>query len=555
MSSFSRANLLRNLMIGAATVSGIASGADFKKPNIVVFFADDISAREIPLYGSSQWSSPQAESTSDLKYRAKMPVLDKIANDGIWIKNFWGATVCNPSRAMMMTGRWAYQTKWWNNKDKGYGPDENGDSKGTWPVYMSSPLTMGVIAQKAGYATMWSGKTQMGGDYARHGFDEGCFTPGGMDNKDNPFTDFKHLNKKVNGKPALINVDTGEPCKSYMQHGWYWAPHVRLMNHPSAPGEEVWWPNTAKSKREFGIHTYGPDVELDFCFDFMERKVKEKKPFLVYHTTHLGHDAFNWLDPEGKQWGECKWPNAPIVTWDGQKYTRVTPKITGDKGVYDTHGTITEPGIHNMINYIDYQVWLYQNKFKELGIEDNTIFIFSADNGTSGFGKNSGVQQKGCHIPLVIYAPGMSKKGEQDIIASLADITPTIAELIGFEYPSDYKVDGKSLVPYLFGDAKDHRDWVYSYRGPEQLIRTKTLLKDGGDKWYDTTKTPEDIESYPEIKSWKGALETQHADRKTVLEQLPKYDLYYDEYNAPGVTKQPTKRPRYLRKDKADKLY
>ena len=42
-----------------------------KKPNVVIFFADDISAREFPVYGSSVWSSPHAENTSDLKYRAK----------------------------------------------------------------------------------------------------------------------------------------------------------------------------------------------------------------------------------------------------------------------------------------------------------------------------------------------------------------------------------------------------------------------------------------------------------------------------------------------------
>ncbi|MEM9339703.1 MAG: sulfatase-like hydrolase/transferase [Bacteroidota bacterium] len=524
------------------------------KPNIVILFADDISARELPIYGSTVWTAPSSETTSDVNYRAKTPALDDLAQRGCWVTNPWAATVCNPSRAMMMTGRYAYQTKWWNNKDKGFGPDENGQI-GTWPVYMSSPLLMGKIAQESGYATFWAGKTQMAGSWEKHGFDEGCLTPGGLKDKDNPYTDFKHIYKKVDGKRVMLNADTQQPCDTYLQHGWYWYPHVKLMNHPSAPNEIVWWPNTPESKKSFGAATYGPDVELDFVFDFMERKHDEGQPFLIYHTSHLGHDAFNWLDPEYKKWKKSKWPNTPIVTWDGKQYKRITPKITGDNGQYETHGTVTDPGIHHHINYLDYQVWLYQQKFEELNIEDNTIFIFSADNGTSGYGKNKGIQQRGSHVPLIIYAPGLTKQGEQDILVSLADIVPTLAEVMGFQFPDDYKLDGISLAPYLFGEAQTHRQWLYTYRGPEQLVRSAKLLKDGTDKWWDVTNNPDDLTSYQPIKIWETTSDAYKQEKEDLLSVLPKYDLYYDAYNAPGISKQPKKRPWYSRKSKADKVY
>jgi len=100
--------------------------------------------------------------------------------------------------------------------------------------------------------------------------------------------------------------------------------------------------------------------------------------------------------------------------------------VTGDKGVYDTHGTVTESGIHTHINYIDYQVWLYLEKLKKMGIANNTVIIVTADNGTGGYGKNSGDRQKGCHVPMIIYAPGMTKHGEQDVLVSLADVLPTM---------------------------------------------------------------------------------------------------------------------------------
>ncbi|MDZ8117560.1 sulfatase-like hydrolase/transferase [Pontiella agarivorans] len=540
-------------IMGAAflltAVAGAAEIGALDKPNIIVYFSDDISAREVPIYGSSVWTDPLRETTSDPTLRAKMPVLDQLATEGCWIKTAWAGCVCNPSRAMMMSGRYGYQTKWWNNKDKGWGPDENG-KLGTWPVYMSSPLLLGHVAKQAGYGTYWAGKTQMAGSWARHGFDEGCFTPGNLEQRDNPFTDFKHEYKKVDGKRQLVCLDTGKVCDTYLQHSWYWYPHVKLMNDPSAPGKIVWWPNTPESIKDFGLHTYGPDVEIQFAMNFMERKHAEGKPFFIYHTTHLGHAAWDWFDPQGK--GQS-WPGTPIVSWDGKKYTRREPKITGDKGKYDTHGTVTESGMHSHLNYIDYQLWQYREKLEQMGVADNTVIIFAADNGSAGYGKNSGEKQKGCHVPFVIYAPGMTKHGEQDVLASVVDVLPTIADLTGVELPEDYIVDGESLIPFIFTDKPEHRDWIYSQRGPEQLIRGKRVLKDGRDEWFDVSSDPDDLISFEKIENWGGVSEAHREEYEKLREILPTYDLYYDAYNAPGVDYEPAKRPRYSRKPPAKK--
>lgn len=543
--------LLLNGAVFAADSRSVAATAA-GHPNIIVYYADDISARELPIYGSSVWTDPQREDTSDPALRAQTPVLDQLATEGCWIKTAWAACVCNPSRAMMMSGRYGYQTKWWNNKDKGLGPDENG-TLGTWPVYQSSPLLLGHIAQQSGYGTYWAGKTQMAGRWEKHGFDEGCFTPGNLEHKDNPFADFKHEYKKVDGKRIPVCADTGKPCDTYLQHSWYWYPHVKLMNHPSAKEPIAWWPNTPKSIKEFGLHTYGPDVELDFAFDFMDRKQKEGKPFFVYHTTHLGHAAWDWFSPEEN--GQS-WVGTPVIKWDGKKYTRKEPYITGDKGVYDTHGTVTEPGMHSQINYIDYQLWQYRQKLEEMGLADNTVIIFAADNGTGGYGKNIGEKQKGCHIPMIIYAPGMTKHGEQDVLASVADVLPTIADLIGFQIPEDYKVDGESLKPFLFTDKQEHRDWIYAQRGPEQLIRGKKVLKDGRDKWWDVSTHHDDLISFDEIKNWGAVSEAHREEREKLIEILPQFDTYYDEFNAPDIPMQEKqKHPRYSRKSKDQKVY
>ncbi len=298
-----------------AVISNTGLG-ETAKPNIIVYYADDISARELPVYGSSVWSDPFRQNTSDSACRARTPVLDRLAEKGCWIKTAWAACVCNPSRAMMMTGRYAHIHKWWNNKDKGAGYDENGKLSTTWPVYQSSP-------------------------------------------------------------------------------------------------------------------------------------------------------------------------------------------------------------------------------------------IFCADNGTSGYGKNSGDQQKGCHIPMIIYAPGMTKQGRQDVLVSVADMMPTIADLVGFKLPPEYEVNGESLVPFLYTDQKEHRQWIYCHRGPEQLIRTRNVLKDGRDKWWDVIEDPADLTGYTQIKNWTNVSQVQRRDRDMLLKVLPQYDLYFDEYNQPCVPDQPNARkPKYFRKKK-----
>lgn len=506
--------------------------AQRQQPNIVVLYADDISARELPIYGSIVWSMPKGGElkggdTQDLKYRAQTPVLDSLAKTGCYIETAWASTICGPSRAMMMTGRYAHRHKWWHNKDKGKAPD----GRHTWPLYESSPHTIGHVAQKGGYATFWAGKTQMS-DVRDFGFDEACFTPGeGSYNTAIHTTDFRLVSRKVDGQKKVFCADTDKEVPSYAQSGWYWKSHVQLMNHPSNTETLEWWPNNDAARDTFGLNTYGPDVELEYIFDFMERKKKEDKPFFIYHTSHLGHDAWDFLHPHEQN----KWPGTPKISWDGVKYTRTAPNVTGDKGVYNTHGTVTEDGIHHQINYLDYQVSLYLKKFRELGIENNTIFIFCADNGTSGYGKSDPTSQKGTHVPMIIYAPGleMTKQGKQDILVNISDILPTVAEIVGVDVPDSYEINGQSLLPFLTTEQKAHRPWIYGYHKGVQIIRGNFVLRDGKGTWYKVDEDPADLISFTPIEDWERVSAAHRLERDALNAVLPKFDLHGTEHDAP----------------------
>ncbi|VGO22446.1 sulfatase-like hydrolase/transferase [Pontiella sulfatireligans] len=513
-----------NKIIGVAVLVAGSVYANTNGPNVIVVYADDISAREIPIYGSTVWSPPPGGDTSDPAYFAATPVMDMMATNGVWFRSAWASVICGPSRAMMMTGRYASAHKWWYNDDKGR--KENG---AVWDLYESSPLIIGKVAQQAGYRTMWCGKTQMNNYNSEdYGFDEGAFTQGGVaDGSPNPYTDFEL--KNVSGE--LTNIDTGLPVASFAQRSWYWQPSVSLWRHPDAPTETIWWPFEAADQAAYGLSTYGPDVEMDLIMGFMERSASSNTPFFVYHTSHLGHDGYNWLgQPE-----DVKWPGTPIVTWDGTNYSRTAPNITGDIGVYDLHGTVTDMGIHEHVNYLDYQLWQYIEKMKELGIEDNTILIFCADNGTHSYGKGSGDRQKGTHVPLIIYAPGvgMVRQGPQDELVSMADFLPTLAEVSGAEIPADYEIHGKSFWTYLTETNSTQKEWIYSYKNGDQLIRGHLVMKDGNDKWWDISSTPSDLISFPEITDWNTVSLAHRDERDALLAILPEFDNYALEHDPP----------------------
>ncbi|MEX0330058.1 MAG: sulfatase-like hydrolase/transferase [Puniceicoccaceae bacterium] len=512
--------------------------ASEKKPNIIVIFADDISAREFPAYGGTEWSAPKShfnKENSNPAYRARTPVLDAIAREGAVIRTAWANAVCSPSRATLMTGRYGHLHKWWQNNDLGKYINEKGKLE-VWPLYKSSPLMIGHIAKLGGYATFWAGKTQMKNSrLSEFGFDAVMTTPGndlGL-GAGNPNTDFKLIRKPGLPKDEYFSDDTGLSINSvWPEQSFFWQPSVGTWNWPIGSAESKWWPVTRRDRKKFGINTYGPDLEMEFIFAFMEHARDEGKPFFIYHTPHLGHAARNWLaqDP-ASLW----YPGTPKIEWDGNEYSRTESLITGDEGDYDTHDTVTGPGIHHHINYLDYQVWQYMQKLDELGIRENTIFIFTADNGTLGYGKMQKGRQRGPRVPFYIYVPGMIKHGMQDILVDVADILPTIADAAGVDLPDDYEINGKSLIPYLTANQTTHRDWIYSFLFERQMIRGHHVLRDLNGDWWDVSNEPADLDSYPKITDWESLPDAHIKERELLEKILPRFDKHATGHGAPGT--------------------
>ena len=114
--------------------------------------ADDISANEFPVYGVAEGGPGNQTSATT---PARTPNLDRLATEGAWIKTAWSTPVCSPSRAMIMTGRYAHQHGWYHNSMKAHPNfyESSTDSTGQRQL-------IGHVAQQAGYATFWAGKTR-----------------------------------------------------------------------------------------------------------------------------------------------------------------------------------------------------------------------------------------------------------------------------------------------------------------------------------------------------------------------------------------------------------
>jgi len=414
-----------------------------KKPNIILMMADDISAKEFPTYNIPKPTYGNRPCST--------PVFEKIKNDGVQFAIAWATPLCHPSRGMIMTGRYAHRTQWWSN---GFSPAEGENG---YPLYQSH-LTLGQITKSAGYATQFVGKWQLGGTPDGYDFDEYVFTPG----------------KYAARAPAeKKSSESGKGKASF-----YWNPGYSLRNHPDYPDSSGTKEQTFKTTWK----DFAADIELKFIKNFMKRKHEKSEPFFVYWPAHMGHG--NW-DFENERMG---YPGVPPM--DKRLYPR-TPKIKTTA----PDGTIvqkTPPGINYHVQYLDYCLGELIKDTKNIGINNNTIIIFTTDNATTEYGKGlkGAVKEHGPMVPMTVYGPGLVKpRGQVNDLASLVDIAPTVVELAGAKLPGGYAFDGKSMMPFVSGKTSIHRDWLYSYNAEYQMVRTRNVCRDGMGFYWDTRGT------------------------------------------------------------------
>lgn len=221
---------------------------------------------------------------------------------------------------------------------------------------------------------------------------------------------------------------------------------------------------------------YGPDVDLEFHLDFIKSTAAKKQPFLAYYATCLPH--FPWEPtPDSKDQGYRE-------------------SVIGHKG---------DPKYFpDMVAYLDKHVGRIMQTLDDLGIADNTLVVFLADNGTDrdltntwGDGKQlrggkGTMTDRGTHVPLIVRWPGQIKPGSIcDDLVDFSDLFPTLCELTGTPLPNA-EIHGRSFAPQLLGKPGNPREWIHiqnandrQVRNSEYMLNNKNELRRVVEWWQD----------------------------------------------------------------------
>ena len=419
------AAMMLALSPGLRTFAASTEQTDRKLPNIIVILADDLGFGDVGFTGSTTINTPN---------------LDSLACNGIRFTNGYASSATStPSRYALMTGMYP-----WRNKDAKILP---GDA----PLLIdTAQFTLPKMMQNAGYRTGAIGKWHLGmgegnpnwNDTIRPGaheigFDYSCIIAAtndrvptvfvenglveGLDKNDPIYVSYE---KNFDGEPTALS--NPEMLKMKWSHGHNNSivngiPRIGYMKG----GEKAKWVD-----EEMG----------DYILGKVKNFVNENKdnPFFLYYGLHQPHV-----------------PRAPH------------PRFVGASGMGPRGDVIVEA---------DWCVGQLVNELDSLGLLDNTMIIFSSDNGpvfddgyqddarelkgehSPTLGRRGGkysLFDGGCHVPLAIYWKGHIKPMETDALVCQMDLLASLGTLVGAEYP-DY-VDSQNLLPAFLGQSDTGR--------------------------------------------------------------------------------------------------
>ncbi len=400
------------------------------RPNIIYIYADDLGYNEVGAYGQE---------------KIRTPNLDRLAAEGMrFTQHYSGSAVCAPSRAVLLTGKHSGHAFIRGNKELGgWGPDE---PEGQWPL-AAEEVTLAEILQQNGYATGAMGKWGLGGPDA-HGHPN----LQGFDHY------YGYLCQRVahNYYPTHLwrNGD-----KDMLPGNDWFSAHQRLEEPPS---------DYADYDRYQGT-TYAPDLIADEALRFIRDNAEH--PFFLYYPTIVPHVAIQV-------------PEDSLAEYEDEFVE--TPYL-GDQS-YLPHPT-PRAAYAAMITRMDRNVGRVLDLVAELGLDDNTIIMFSSDNGPTWVGgsdleffdgngvlrgRKQQLYEGGIRVPMLARWPGHIEPGTvTDHLSAQWDVLATVLDIVdidGAEAPED--TDGISFAPTLFGDREqEQHEVMYWELGRQQAVR------------------------------------------------------------------------------------
>lgn len=263
------------------------------------------------------------------------------------------------------------------------------------------------------------------------------------------------------------------------------------LSYPRNKGERYAKPLIEKDGTTLSVtdDDYGPDIFADYLLNFIETNKDNK--FLAYYPMALVHDPFL--------------PTPNSASWDG-----------------DVPGRHKSDTLHfrDMVQYTDKIVGKITDKLKALNLYENTIIIFTGDNGTgrkiitpmkdgSAVPGGKGLTlSRGHHVPFIVnWGTGRYKQHETNDLVDFTDILATVADIAGRDVPGEWNTDGVSIFPQIKGEKGKTREWIFSHYSPNhspeanrnaaRFFRNHRYKLYSDNRFYDVESDPEENRNIP----------------------------------------------------------
>ena len=420
-----------------AAVATMTSPAHAKeaRPNILFVFTDDHATHAIGAYNG--W----------LKSVNPTPNIDRLANEGMLFENsFCSNSICGPSRAVILSGKHSHKNGFMNNGN----------------TFDWNQQIFPKLLQQAGYQTAIYGKSHLKG--RPQGFDDWAVLPGqGLYyNPDLIFPDGRRRidghctdvvtdlavhwlqEKRQSDKPFMLMVQHKAPHRNWMPA----LRHLRLYDDieiPEPPTLFDQWKDNAPGAQYQELEI---DRHMDLNYDLFVDLTPEfnQAPSQIRQDRGAWHNMKRMTPRQLKAWRAAYVPKdaafhkanlsgKELVRWKFQRYAKNYLRCV--KGVDESLGRLGAT-------------------LKELGLDQNTIVIYSSDQGfyigDHGWYDKRWMYEESLKMPFIVKWPGVTAPGSRNthLIQNL-DYAETFLELAGAPIPGD--MQGLSLVPLLQGKS------------------------------------------------------------------------------------------------------
>jgi len=413
---------MNRAVIGASLFLGLSAGCkgviapENSKPNIVFILADDMG------YGDIQALNNDS--------KAPTPNLDNLVNEGV---NFTDAhtnsAVCTPTRYGILTGRYCFRSRLKKGVLTGYQPS----------LIEENRTTVASLLKTADYKTACIGKWHLGLDWEKKKQNIPLVTGGG---KYAPAcTENVNFDGSVKGGPSDHGFDYEYILPASLDMPPYvFVENQKVVNKPSAKVD---------AKRDTicrGVLYRKGDIASDFKHENVLQQIVTKAKNYIVSNSKKEQPFFLYLPL-----------TAPHTPWLPSKAFRNKSQA----GVYG-----------DFVCMVDDMVGQIESTLKKAGITENTILVFTSDNGSHWMksdierfqhlanadrrGMKSDLYEGGHRVPFIVKWPQRIKaKANCDEVICTTDFMATCAEIVGYDLDSNEGEDSRSFLSYLIEPAKE----------------------------------------------------------------------------------------------------